>query len=97
MEAEREHLRAFFCHHNIEEELGLKAGNIIGKILHKPYKALQLVRPFECDLPQFYQNWYHQDSLTFGNSTEDSSSSGSFTNLPPRAKIEFDLSAGGGR
>ena len=56
VEVEREHLRAFFCHHNIEEELGLKAGNIIGKILHKPYKPLQLVHPFDCDLPQLYQN-----------------------------------------
>ena len=60
----------------------------------KTYKALQLVQPFECDLPQFYQNWYHQDSLTSGNSTEDSISSGSFTNLPPPAKIEIDLSTG---
>ena len=82
VEAEREHLRAFYCHHNIEEELGLKSGNITGKILHKPYKALQLVRPFECDIPQFYQNWYHQDSLTSGQSTVDSISSGSSTYLP---------------
>ena len=94
VEAEREHLRAFFCHHNIEEKLGLKAGNIIGKVLYKPYKPLQLVHPFDCDLPQLYQNWYHVDSITSGNSTEDSSSSGSFTNLPPPAKIEIDLSAG---
>ena len=94
VEAEREHLRAFFCHHNIEKELGLTAGNIIGKILHKPYKPLQLVHPIDCDLPQVYQIWYHADSITSGNSTEDSISSGSFTNLPPTAKIEIDLSTG---
>ena len=96
VEAEREHLRAYFCHHNIEEELGLKAGNIIGKILYKPYKPLQLVHPFDCDLPQLYQNWYHVDSITSGNSTEDSSSSssGPSFNVPPPAKLEIDISAG---
>ena len=74
--------------------MGLKSGRIIGKVLHKPYKVLQLDLPFDSDHPQFDYNWYHQNSLTSEYSTEDSIWSSSSTNLPLPAKIEIDISTG---